>query len=112
MKDLRTFSIVAADPATGECGVAVASKFLSVGGVVPWARAGVGAVATQSFANSGYGPQGLDLLADGLQPDTVVQRLTSTDADKDRRQSGIVDTHGGSGTYGGTARFPGPGGGP
>ena len=106
MKDLRTFSIVAADPATGECGVAVASKFLSVGAVVPWARAGVGAVATQSFANTGYGPQGLDLLADGLEPDTVIQRLTSTDADKDKRQVGIVDMHGGSATYSGTACFP------
>ena len=106
MKDLRTFSIVAADPAAGECGVAVASKFLSVGAVVPWARAGVGAVATQSFANTGYGPQGLDLLADGLEPDTVIQRLTSTDADKDKRQVGIVDMHGGSATYSGTACFP------
>ena len=58
-----TFSIVARDPATGDLGVAVQSKFLAVGAVVPWARAGVGAVATQSFANVAYGPDGLDLLA-------------------------------------------------
>jgi len=61
----RTFSIVAADPLAGECGVAVASKFLSVGAVVPWARGGVGAIATQSYANTSYGPTGLGLLAKG-----------------------------------------------
>jgi uncharacterized Ntn-hydrolase superfamily protein len=106
MKDVRTFSIVAADPAAGECGVAVASKFLSVGAVVPWARAGVGAVATQSYANTGYGPAGLDLLAEGLDPDTVIQRLTSTDAERDKRQVGIVDMRGRSASYSGTGCFP------
>src|SRR5436190_127122 len=73
----RTFSIVAADPVAGECGVAVASKFLSVGAVVPWARGGVGAIATQSYANTSYGPIGLDLLAKGLTPQAAVDRLTA-----------------------------------
>ena len=58
-----TFSIVGYDPATGDLGIAVASKFLAVGAVVPWARGGVGAVATQAWANTTYGPTGLDLLA-------------------------------------------------
>ena len=64
-----TFSIVARDPQTGELGVAVQSKFLSVGAVVPWAKAGIGAIATQSWANTSYGPHGLELLADGLPAD-------------------------------------------
>ena len=62
-----TCSIVALDPATGDLGVAVQSKFLAVGSVVPWARAGVGAIATQSFANVAYGPDGLGFLADVLR---------------------------------------------
>jgi uncharacterized Ntn-hydrolase superfamily protein len=61
-----TFSIAAFDPATGDLGIAVASKFLAVGAVVPFARAGVGAIATQALANTSYGPRGLDLLAGGL----------------------------------------------
>ncbi len=61
-----TFSIVARDPQTGELGIAVQSKFLAVGAVVPWARAGVGAIATQSWANTSYGSHGLQLLAEGL----------------------------------------------
>jgi uncharacterized Ntn-hydrolase superfamily protein len=73
-----TFSIVAADPAAGECGVAVASKFLSAGAVVPWARGSVGAIATQSHANTSYGPVGLDLLATGLSPQAVIDRLIPT----------------------------------
>lgn len=106
MKEVRTFSIVAADPSANECGVAVASKFLSVGAVVPWARAGVGAIATQSHANTGYGPQGLELLAQGLDPETVVQRLTSQDDERDRRQVGIVDMRGRSASYSGASCFP------
>ncbi len=106
MKEVRTFSIVAADPSANECGVAVASKFLSVGAVVPWARAGVGAIATQSHANTGYGPKGLDLLAQGLDPDTVIRRLTSSDDERDKRQVGIVDMRGRSATYSGMGCFP------
>ena len=72
-----TYSIVARDPQTGDLGVAVQSKFLAVGATVPWARAGVGAIATQSFANVAYGPDGLALLADGLAADDVLQRLVT-----------------------------------
>ena len=64
-RPVNTFSIVGFDPATGDLGIAVQSKFLAVGAVVPWAKAGVGAVATQSWANTAYGPRGLDLLAAG-----------------------------------------------
>ena len=65
---VTTFSLVACDPKNGDLGVAVASKFLAVGAVVPWARAGVGAVAAQAWANTSYGPRGLDLLATGKSP--------------------------------------------
>lgn len=101
----RTFSIVAADPSAGECGVAVASKFLSAGAVVPWARGGVGAIATQSYANTGYGPGGLDLLANGVSPQAVIDRLTATDAGAAKRQLGIVDMKGGAATFTGGECF-------
>src|SRR5436190_16906505 len=65
---VATFSIAAADPATGEVGVAVASRFFAVGSVVPWVRAGVGAIATQASANTTYGPDGLEALAKGTSP--------------------------------------------
>ncbi len=94
-----TFSICAFDPATGELGIAVQSKFLAVGAVVPWARAGVGAVATQSYANTTYGPEGLRLLASGLAPDQVVARLIADDPDREKRQLGIVDARGRVATY-------------
>ncbi|MEA2634344.1 MAG: hypothetical protein QOH92_1111 [Chloroflexota bacterium] len=102
----RTFSIVAADPVAGECGVAVASKFLSAGAVVPWARGGVGAIATQSFANTSYGPAGLDLLANGVEPQAVIDRLTADDPDAAKRQVGIVDMQGGAATFTGSECFP------
>jgi len=102
----RTFSIVAADPTAGECGVAVASKFLSAGAVVPWARGGVGAIATQSYANTSYGPAGLDLLATGVPPQAVIDRLTAADPDSAKRQVGIVDMHGGAATFSGSGCFP------
>jgi uncharacterized Ntn-hydrolase superfamily protein len=101
-----TFSIVAADPAAGECGVAVASKFLSAGAVVPWARAGVGAIATQSYANTSYGPAGLDLLAEGLSPQAVVDRLTAADPESTKRQVGIVDMRGAAASFSGRECFP------
>jgi len=91
---VTTFSIVARDPATGDLGIAVQSKFFAVGAVVPWARAGVGAVATQSFANTTFGPRGLELLARGLAPATVLDSLLAPDADRDQRQIGIVDASG------------------
>jgi uncharacterized Ntn-hydrolase superfamily protein len=96
-----TFSIVARDPETGDLGIAVASKFLAVGAVVPHARAGVGAVATQSAANVTYGPNGLAMLAEGAAAPDVVTRLTDADEGRDHRQLGIVDAQGRSGTYSG-----------
>jgi uncharacterized Ntn-hydrolase superfamily protein len=102
----RTFSIVAADPLVGECGVAVASKFLSAGAVVPWARGGVGAIATQSYAKTSYGPAGLDLLAKGLTPQAVIDRLIAADRDSAKRQVGIVDMRGGAATFTGGECFP------
>ena len=102
----RTFSIVAADPVAGECGVAVASKFLSVGAVVPWARGGVGAIATQSYANTSYGPIGLDLLAKGLTPQAAVDRLTAADPYSAKRQVGVVDMEGRAATFSGPECFP------
>jgi len=98
-----TFSIVALDPATGDLGVAVASKFLAVGSAVPWARAGVGAIATQAYANLRYGPDGLALLAEGVSAADVVERLTGADRARDYRQLGVVDAAGGSASYTGAA---------
>ena len=94
-----TFSIVARDPATGDLGIAVASKFLAVGAVVPHARAGIGAVATQSAANVTYGPDGLAMMAAGGVADDVVRRLTDADDGRDHRQLGIVDANGRASTY-------------
>lgn len=97
-----TFSIVAIDNNTGETGVAVASKFLAVGAVVPWARAGAGAVATQAWANLSYGPGGLDLLAQGHPADRVVRMLTEPDDKRDHRQVGVVDQSGRSAAWTGS----------
>ena len=91
---IATYSIVAFDPASGDLGVAVQSKFFGVGTVVPWARAGVGAIATQASANITYGPRGLDLLANGSAPEQAVRLLTETDEGRDHRQLGIVDAQG------------------
>src|SRR5512147_893367 len=76
---VATFSIVAIDPANGDLGVAVASRYFSVGSVVPWALAGVGAVATQANVNVGYGPRGIDLLRQGLTARQVLEKLMSED---------------------------------
>ncbi len=97
-----TFSIVGWDPATGEVGVAVASKVLSVGSVVPWAKAGVGAVATQAWANVDYGPDGLAMLAEGATAAEVVKRLTDADPEAARRQLGVVDGKGGAAGFTGS----------
>ncbi len=105
-----TFSIVALDPATGDLGVAVQSKFLAVGAVVPWAKAGVGAVATQSFANVAYGPDGLDHLANGMSAGQALDRLVGADPLRSQRQAGIVDAHGGAATHTGSACFAWAGG--
>jgi uncharacterized Ntn-hydrolase superfamily protein len=92
-----TFSIVAADPQAGEVGVAVASRFFAVGSVVPWARAEVGAVATQANANTTFGPRGLELLALGLTPDETLKILLRGDS-ADNRQVGMVSASGASAT--------------
>lgn len=94
-----TFSIVAADPEAGELGVAVASRFFAVGSVVPWARAGVGAVATQANANTRFGPRGLELLERGATPQETLDVLLRADAGRDRRQVGAVSPEGASATY-------------
>jgi uncharacterized Ntn-hydrolase superfamily protein len=98
-QQVATFSIVGFDPETGELGIAVASKFLAVGSVVPWAEAEVGAIATQAFANTTYGPEGLALLKQGLGAQAVLDSLIAMDEGRDSRQAGIVDAHGGSATY-------------
>lgn len=97
-----TFSIVARDPATGDLGVAVASKFLAVGAVVPWARAEVGAIATQALANVTYGPDGLEDLARGTDAVEVLARLTAADPGRTERQLGIVDWNGVAATHTGS----------
>jgi len=97
-----TFSIVARDPLTGDLGIAVASKFLAVGAVVPHARAGVGAVATQALANVSFGPDGLAMLESGADASSVTRRLAEGDDGRTRRQFGVVDAAGGSATYTGT----------
>jgi uncharacterized Ntn-hydrolase superfamily protein len=96
---VATYSIVACDLAAGQWGVATQSKFLAVGSVVPWAEPGAGAVATQSYANPRYGPDGLALLREGLSAEDVVERLTSADEGRAKRQLGVVDAEGGSASF-------------
>jgi len=94
MKNVATFSIVAYDPQRKEWGVAVQSKFLAVGAVVPWAQAGAGAVATQSYANLAYGPGGLERMASGQTAEATLAALVRDDPGKDTRQVGLVDRQG------------------
>lgn len=105
-----TFSIVGFDSQTGEWGVAVASRFLAVGAVVPFAKAGVGAVATQSFANTTYGPAGLELMAQGYSAQEALNGLVTADSGRESRQAGFVDAQGRSATYTGPTCFPWAGG--
>ena len=99
MRVPSTFSIAAFDPEADELGVAVQSKFLSVGAAVPWVEGGVGAIATQAWANTTYGPRGLALLRAGNKPDEVVAMLTENDEDAEQRQVGVVDAQGRSATF-------------
>ena len=101
-----TFSIAAADPATGEVGVAVQSKYFSVGLVVPWAEAGVGAVATQAAGVAAYGRRGLDELREGVSPDEAVLRVLTGDAGRETRQLGIVAANGRSAAWTGSECQP------
>ena len=97
-----TFSIVAFDPANGDLGVAVASKFPCVGAVVPWARAGVGAVATQAWANTDFGPDGLRLMAGGMPAGPALDAVLEGDDGRDERQVGFVDAAGEAATFTGS----------
>ncbi len=96
---VATYSIVACDLEAQQWGVSVQSKFLSVGSVVPWAEPHVGAIATQAYANPRYGPNGLQLLREGLSAQGVVDRLTGEDEGRDHRQLGVVDGDGNAATY-------------
>jgi uncharacterized Ntn-hydrolase superfamily protein len=109
-KLVATFSIVAFDSETDSLGVAVQSKFLAVGSVVPWASAGVGAVATQALANYSYGPHGLELMVQGKAADEAVEGLISADEDREHRQVGVVDGQGRSATFTGSECFAWAGG--
>jgi uncharacterized Ntn-hydrolase superfamily protein len=100
---VATYSIVACDLDAGQWGVAVQSKFLAVGSVVPWAEPHVGAIATQSYANPQYGPDGLALLRDGKSAQETVDALTAADTGRDERQVGIVDGRGEAATFTGAA---------
>jgi uncharacterized Ntn-hydrolase superfamily protein len=97
-----TFSIVGFDPGNGDLGVAVASKFPCVGAVVPWARAGVGAVATQAWANTDLGPDGLRLMAGGMPAPSALDAVLEGDDGRDERQAGFVDASGGAATFTGS----------
>lgn len=107
---VATFSIVAYDPETQELGIAVASKFPAVGGVVPWAKAGVGAVATQSAANTTYGPEGLALMKNGATAQEALDIVTRKDRGMAFRQVGIVDAKGKAATFTGARCNPWAGG--
>jgi len=98
-----TFSIVGFDSSSASWGIAVASKFLAVGSAVPWGRAGGGAVATQAMANLSYGPEGLDLMAEGFAAEQVVSVLTRADDERDHRQLGVVDAAGRGATWTGAS---------
>jgi uncharacterized Ntn-hydrolase superfamily protein len=91
---VHTYSIVARDPRTGQIGVAVQSHYFSVGSAVPWAEAGVGAVATQAFANIDYGPQGLTLMRQGLNAAQALEILLQQDEEREIRQVALVDARG------------------
>jgi len=96
---VATYSICACDLAAGQWGVATQSKFLAVGSVVPWAAPHIGAIATQSYANPRYGPEGLELLREGFSAEDVVERLTAADGERALRQLGIVDGEGRAATF-------------
>ncbi|HEX5817608.1 MAG TPA: DUF1028 domain-containing protein [Gemmatimonadales bacterium] len=106
----HTYSIVAYDSVTGDLGVAVQSKFPNVGGIVPWGRAGVGAVATQSLGNTAYGERGLDLVAQGATAEEALREVMKTDTMLQDRQVGIVDARGNAASFSGTRTFDWSGG--
>ena len=107
---VATYSIAACDLEAGQWGVATQSKFLAVGSVVPWAEPGVGAVATQAYANPRYGPDGLALLRGGASAAETVKALTEADEGREHRQLGVVDATGGSASFTGDECFDWAGG--
>jgi uncharacterized Ntn-hydrolase superfamily protein len=110
-KDLvATFSIAGYDPDAEEWGIAVQSKFLAVGAVVPWLKAGAGAVATQSNANTAYGSEGLRMMEEGLSAEETIRRLTEADVDKSLRQVGVIDKSGNAATFTGEGCYDWAGG--
>jgi len=110
LKRAHTYSIVAYDSVTGDLGIAVQSKFPNVGGLVPWARAGVGAVATQALSNTDYGEKGLELLARGASAPEAMRIIMRTDPQPSQRQVGMVDAHGNSASWTGDSTFDWAGG--
>jgi uncharacterized Ntn-hydrolase superfamily protein len=110
LKLAHTYSIVAFDSATGDLGVAVQSKFPNVGGIVPWGRAGVGAVATQSLGNTAYGERGLDLIAEGATAEEALRIVMRTDTMLQDRQVGVVDARGNAASFTGRTTFDWAGG--
>ncbi|MCU0413334.1 MAG: DUF1028 domain-containing protein [Ignavibacteriaceae bacterium] len=106
---VATYSIVARDPETGEMGVAVQSHWFSVGSIVSWGEAGVGVVATQSFVNPAFGPDGLELLKSGMTAEQVVDKLIAEDEGRDVRQLAIIDANGNVKSYTGKNCIPGAG---
>jgi len=110
LKRAHTYSIVAYDSVTGDLGIAVQSKFPNVGGLVPWARAGVGAVATQALSNTDYGEKGLELLARGASAPEAMRIIMRSDPQPSQRQVGMVDAHGNSASWTGDSTFDWAGG--
>jgi uncharacterized Ntn-hydrolase superfamily protein len=110
LKLAHTYSIVAFDSVTGDLGVAVQSKFPNVGGIVPWAKAGVGAVATQSLGNTAYGERGLDLIAEGATAEEALRIIMRTDTMLQDRQVGMVDAKGNAASFTGRRTFDWAGG--
>jgi uncharacterized Ntn-hydrolase superfamily protein len=100
-----TFSIAAFDPENGDLGIAVQSKFPNVGVVIPFARAGIGAIATQSYCNTSFGPRGLTLLQKGASPQDVVDELIAGDEDHEYRQLAVIDAQGHAAAYTGAHCF-------
>jgi len=109
-KRAHTYSIVAYDSVTGDLGIAVQSKFPNVGGLVPWAKAGVGAVATQALSNTDYGEKGLELLSRGATAPEAMRIIMRTDPQPSQRQVGMVDAHGNSASWTGDSTFDWAGG--
>ncbi|PLR78230.1 fimbrial assembly protein FimA [Bacillus sp. V3-13] len=105
-----TFSIVGYDPEEKEWGIAVQSKFLAVGAVVPWAKAGVGAVATQAYANTAYGPKALSLMEQGMSAEETLKKMTEEDPDRELRQVGLIDANGNPATFTGDGCYKWAGG--